>query len=317
MTVRPVSAELHLRRITAVYIVAQLLLAAALVRGSALVDALQRQFDTTAEVIDLAGDQRLLAERVVRLAAVVDASGPANRATARGALDRVVARWRTGQSALVAAATARSDSALQVDSAGGHEPAVVTSGQALDAALAAVGRDDTAGNTRGARLETLNSACDGYVRDVTAMVDGLQAHRESRARRLAWMLRLAVAGALLLVVGKSAFVFRPLIRRLRAAYGALQTANSELSAELELRLASERERDTLAKLLPMCSGCKRIRDSHGEWESVESYLEERSEVRFSHGLCEDCVRRLYPDVADRILAREGKKQRNSRGSIPT
>jgi hypothetical protein len=50
----------------------------------------------------------------------------------------------------------------------------------------------------------------------------------------------------------------------------------------------------LRGLLPICSSCKKIRDEHGSWTQIEAYIDERSEAKFSHGLCPDCARRLYP-----------------------
>ena len=54
----------------------------------------------------------------------------------------------------------------------------------------------------------------------------------------------------------------------------------------------------LSGLLPICSGCKKIRDTQGYWQQVESYIREHSEAEFSHGLCPDCARRLYPEVGE-------------------
>jgi hypothetical protein len=51
---------------------------------------------------------------------------------------------------------------------------------------------------------------------------------------------------------------------------------------------------TLAGLLPICAGCKKIRDETGDWLTIEAYVEGRSTVHFSHGLCPDCAARLYP-----------------------
>jgi PAS domain S-box-containing protein len=51
---------------------------------------------------------------------------------------------------------------------------------------------------------------------------------------------------------------------------------------------------TLSNLLPICPQCKRIRDDQGYWHSVEAYLAEHSEAEFTHGICPDCMRRLYP-----------------------
>ena len=55
---------------------------------------------------------------------------------------------------------------------------------------------------------------------------------------------------------------------------------------------------TLSGLLPMCSHCRRVRDSDGGWYAVEQYLARHSDSRISHGICPDCSRRLYPDLAD-------------------
>jgi hypothetical protein len=51
---------------------------------------------------------------------------------------------------------------------------------------------------------------------------------------------------------------------------------------------------TLSGLLPICAGCKKIRDETGDWRSVEAYVESRSTVQFSHGFCPDCEARLTP-----------------------
>lgn len=52
---------------------------------------------------------------------------------------------------------------------------------------------------------------------------------------------------------------------------------------------------TLRGLLPICANCKRIRDDQGYWRSVEAYIREHSDVEFTHGLCPDCLKKLYPD----------------------
>jgi PAS domain S-box-containing protein len=51
---------------------------------------------------------------------------------------------------------------------------------------------------------------------------------------------------------------------------------------------------TLSGLLPICANCKKIRDDQGYWHSVEVYVKEHSEASFSHGICPDCTRELYP-----------------------
>jgi len=52
---------------------------------------------------------------------------------------------------------------------------------------------------------------------------------------------------------------------------------------------------TLTGLLPICAGCKSIRNDAGYWERVGAYLSSRSEATFSHGLCPPCYERLDDD----------------------
>lgn len=53
----------------------------------------------------------------------------------------------------------------------------------------------------------------------------------------------------------------------------------------------------LSGLLPICASCKKIRDDHGYWEQIESYISDHSEAQFSHCLCPECVKSLYPELA--------------------
>lgn len=52
---------------------------------------------------------------------------------------------------------------------------------------------------------------------------------------------------------------------------------------------------TLSGLLPICSSCKKIRDDTGYWNQLEIYIEKHSEADFTHGICPDCARKLYPE----------------------
>ena len=55
---------------------------------------------------------------------------------------------------------------------------------------------------------------------------------------------------------------------------------------------------SLSGLVPICASCKKIRDDQGFWNQIETYLLDHSELRFSHGICPDCARSLYPDLAE-------------------
>jgi PAS domain S-box-containing protein len=51
----------------------------------------------------------------------------------------------------------------------------------------------------------------------------------------------------------------------------------------------------LSGLLPICASCKRIRDEHETWQILEAYIQAHSEAKFTHGICPECMRKLYPE----------------------
>ncbi|HDZ91051.1 MAG: response regulator [Deltaproteobacteria bacterium] len=51
-------------------------------------------------------------------------------------------------------------------------------------------------------------------------------------------------------------------------------------------------------ILPICSNCKKIRDDKGGWHQIEEYISERSDAQFSHGICPDCMEKLYPEFSE-------------------
>ncbi len=51
----------------------------------------------------------------------------------------------------------------------------------------------------------------------------------------------------------------------------------------------------LSGFLPICASCKNIRDDKGYWNQIESYIRDHSEAEFSHSICPDCAKKLYPE----------------------
>lgn len=68
---------------------------------------------------------------------------------------------------------------------------------------------------------------------------------------------------------------------------------NQLVAELQHALAKVK---TLSGFLPICASCKKIRDDKGYWNQIESYISRHSEAEFSHGICPDCAKKLYPEL---------------------
>jgi hypothetical protein len=73
------------------------------------------------------------------------------------------------------------------------------------------------------------------------------------------------------------------------------SAQEKLNAELFATMA---EIKRLEGLLPICSACKQIRNERGEWELMEKYITTHSEAQFSHSVCPECARKLYPQYLD-------------------
>lgn len=59
---------------------------------------------------------------------------------------------------------------------------------------------------------------------------------------------------------------------------------------------SNAEVKMLRGILPICASCKKIRDDTGYWNQIEAYIRDHSEAEFSHGICPDCAKKLYPNL---------------------
>jgi PAS domain S-box-containing protein len=73
----------------------------------------------------------------------------------------------------------------------------------------------------------------------------------------------------------------------------LQWEHEHLIAELQEALTDIK---TLEGLLPICAGCKQIRDDRGVWQKLETYIRMHTEASVTHGICPECTQRLYPDL---------------------
>ena len=90
---------------------------------------------------------------------------------------------------------------------------------------------------------------------------------------------------------------------------ALRRLNTEMRAEIAERKRAEAEKEQLIKelqealaeiktlrgIIPICASCKKIRDDKGYWHQVEVYVRDHSEAEFSHSLCPECAKKLYPE----------------------
>ena len=83
--------------------------------------------------------------------------------------------------------------------------------------------------------------------------------------------------------------------------GSLTDVTKEMKAEEERESLLSQLREALnnvkilSGLVPICASCKQIRDDQGYWNQIDEYITRHSDVKFSHGICPDCAKKLYPD----------------------
>lgn len=102
-------------------------------------------------------------------------------------------------------------------------------------------------------------------------------------------------GLILIVIGAAFFIeiTNPLIVKLSDTIQDLEQALNEVK--------------TLSGLLPICASCKKIRDDKGYWNKIESYISEHTDAEFTHSYCNDCIRKLYPEIAEEIISEIASK----------
>jgi DNA repair exonuclease SbcCD ATPase subunit len=81
----------------------------------------------------------------------------------------------------------------------------------------------------------------------------------------------------------------------------LEKERERLISELQEAL---RNIKTLEGLIPICANCKKIRNDEGFWTHFETYIKEHSDVQFSHGICPECMKKLYPEHSEKIEKRQ-------------
>ncbi len=102
----------------------------------------------------------------------------------------------------------------------------------------------------------------------------------------------------------------------------LEALGRQVVVQLELKRVSSHlaaaldKIELMAGLIPICSYCKGIRNDQGYWSTVEKFIAQYSDVEFTHGVCNTCMRQHFPEVADVLLAGEETKNQSESGSEP-
>jgi DNA-binding response OmpR family regulator len=93
-----------------------------------------------------------------------------------------------------------------------------------------------------------------------------------------------------------------LLARVSSALTLREERKKRKAREQDLLMRTEeleralREVKVLRGFIPICAKCKRVRTDTGDWQGLEEYIQNHSEAEFSHGICQVCLRDVYPDV---------------------
>lgn len=100
-----------------------------------------------------------------------------------------------------------------------------------------------------------------------------------------------------------------LVERLRVSEAATREKLEEQVKQRTMALTQALDEvRTLSGLLPICSACSKIRDDKGYWQGVEQYLHEHTGAKLSHGMCPECMEKIYPDYASRVAEFEREQE---------
>lgn len=91
---------------------------------------------------------------------------------------------------------------------------------------------------------------------------------------------------------------------------SLHALSRQVMAQLELRRqliernlllkqlqAAVKEVKILSGFLPICANCKVIRNDQNEWVQLETYINDRSQAKFTHGICPSCQQEVFSQLA--------------------
>lgn len=141
----------------------------------------------------------------------------------------------------------------------------------------------------------LASAADGFMRTMNDLGTGeTPIHADIDDSRAAYHILQAAVGILLLYLAGLAFWLQRTRGKRERAF-----LQERLRTEQDARALEKSLSDALAKVLDgfisICASCKRVRGQDNEWTPVEAYVANKTDAKFSHGICPECKRRLYGD----------------------
>jgi DNA-binding response OmpR family regulator len=176
-----------------------------------------------------------------------------------------------------------------------------------EAAFGILGRDNAGQGTGAVDLILMDIMLPG--------VDGLEACRRIAATEWLQDIPIIVVTAkteekdllAAFAAGAMDYIRKPvnpteLVARVSSALTLKEERTARKAREQELLMRTQeleralREVKVLRGLIPICAKCKRVRTDTGNWQQLEVYIQDHSEAEFSHGVCQVCMKEVYPDV---------------------
>ena len=126
----------------------------------------------------------------------------------------------------------------------------------------------------------------------TLLKQGQVENYEVRAKKKDGTVVWVSTNAKVLLDEKGAFMGVEAVSRDISELKKLEEERERLIVEIQQALEKVK---ILSGLLPICSECKKIRDDKGYWNQLEVYVQAHSDAEFSHGICPDCMDKIYGD----------------------
>ncbi len=242
-------------------------------------------------VINIAGRQRMLSQKLTKTALLIDGVGESDEPVAHlQEMREALAMWSRSHRGLTNGDSemglpAVSNSAIK-EKFGALEVTYQTMVGACGEIIALRNVGENVNSVLAVEAQFLKE-----MNEIVFMYDEASRSKVLVLKRTEWILSGLVIGLLLFV---AMVVFEPAVRLIRRQFVKLEsvaTERQQLIDDLSLALAAVKQ---LKGLLPICASCKNIRDDKGFWSRIEEYIEGHSDAQFTHGLCPDCADRLYP-----------------------
>ena len=134
------------------------------------------------------------------------------------------------------------------------------------------------------------AASSDFLQHSDELVHVYQKESEAGIARLQKLERLVMLITVFVLALMAWLIFRPMVQRIQEHFierGQAAREREQLIVNLRTALANVK---TLSGLIPICSGCKKIRDDRGYWNQLEAYLHQHSNADFTHGFCPECQR---------------------------